>query len=30
VRSERDERVLLGREPRQSEAQVQLGWRWFF
>ena len=30
VRSERDERVLMGREPRQSEAQVQLGWRWFF
>jgi hypothetical protein len=30
LRSVREDRVLLGRAPRQSEAQVQLAWRWFF
>jgi hypothetical protein len=30
LRSVREDRVLLGRDPAQSEAQVQFAWRWFF
>jgi hypothetical protein len=30
VRSVRDDRVLVGRAPRQDDVQVQVSWRWFF
>jgi hypothetical protein len=30
LHSARGDRVLLGRDERQSEAQLQLAWRWYF